>query len=175
MATGYLGVYRSANLIENPSVISCVVVKWSVPPDEVYKINYDATNHDGQQLVGVGAIIHDSKDQVRASFMQKSVARFFASSGCFDDLEGDIVALSKQFAISISFVPRNANKAPHALGRLALRVDDERREMSGDESRRLRETCSSAADHHEEPPTTSRRRRGDGDDAVQSPTVSTSS
>ncbi|KAK2649181.1 hypothetical protein Ddye_016670 [Dipteronia dyeriana] len=44
--------------------------------------------------------------------------------------------------------------------------------MSGDESRRLRQSSVTDDDHHEEPPTTSRRRRGDGhdDDDMQSPT-----
>ncbi|KAK2663314.1 hypothetical protein Ddye_001888 [Dipteronia dyeriana] len=47
--------------------------------------------------------------------------------------------------------------------------------MSGDESRRLRETSVANDNHHEEPPMTSRRRRGDGDDDddAQSPTIYT--
>ena len=50
------------------------------------------------------------------------------NSGCdyradFGSIFDDIVAISRQFNIPISFVPRDANKVAHTLAKFALRSD----------------------------------------------------
>ncbi|TXG67037.1 hypothetical protein EZV62_008312 [Acer yangbiense] len=71
-ASDYIGEFRKTNgldvcisRIAEPDAGS--FVKWSLPAEGCYKINYDAAIWDASQLVGVGTIVRDSCGRVMVS------------------------------------------------------------------------------------------------------------
>ncbi|KAL5755186.1 hypothetical protein ACOSP7_023406 [Xanthoceras sorbifolium] len=137
-AAAFVDEFDAANSEIGPPNKAVLRHSW-VPPDEGwYKLNVDASLKSKDCLVGVGAVIRDSKGLFMAGLSRKFVGTVSIEvaeatallNGLHLAIESvgliisDILTLSARVDVKFFFVPRMANFVAHSLARFSFSISD---------------------------------------------------
>ena len=59
--------FWNVNSKEHGASIRSPVVRWSPPPEDHFKINFDAAYFEDSSLAGIGVVCHDHSEQAIAA------------------------------------------------------------------------------------------------------------